>query len=293
MLPNFLIVGAAKCGTTSLYNYLKEHPDIYMSPVKEVNFFSSKYIPTQHERELTIEDYESYFAGAKNKKCVGECSPSYMYTPTVARDIKDTLPKCKIIIIIRNPIDRLHSHFIYSKYMGFNSGALINFLHEAEARNSNAWFSKTSMIQAGMYYKQIKEYMCVFGGGNICIVAFDSLKDEPVTVMKKIFLFLDVDNSFQPKVNQKYNVGRESIVPIFSQLLGTPNAFKHYTKYLVPKKYRNVVKEYLYKTILLINARPVTEKLKAEDRRYLLSIYREDILKLEKLLGIDLSTWLR
>src|SRR4051794_4060836 len=111
MMPNFFIVGTPKAGTTSLYHYLEEHHDIYMAPIKETNFFSYHEIKSQglfynEEHISSLNQYQEQFKSVKNEKAVGEASVSYLYYPSVPLKIKEFNPKAKIIIVLRNPIDR-------------------------------------------------------------------------------------------------------------------------------------------------------------------------------------------
>src|SRR3712207_4104321 len=109
-LPNFLVIGAMKSGTTALYYYLEQHPEIYMSPVKEPNFFSQE---NAADTVTHIGTYEQLFKGASGKKAIGEASHSYLYEPRAAAEIRRYVPKVKLIAILRNPIDRAYSHFLH------------------------------------------------------------------------------------------------------------------------------------------------------------------------------------
>lgn len=106
MLPNFLIVGAARAGTTSLYYYLKQHPDVFMSPKKEIDFFD-----VDKNFEKGLDWYERYFEGYTGQKAIGEASPLYMYLEKVPKRIAKVIPDVKLIFILRNPVDRAYSHY--------------------------------------------------------------------------------------------------------------------------------------------------------------------------------------
>jgi len=153
-LPNFFIVGAAKAGTTSLYNYLKQHPDIYMSPIKEPNYFAKdidinlfrkdykktalidtqKYFSKPKLEELhlafitELEDYIKLFQKVSNEKVIGETSVSYLYSKVAAKEIKKLVPDAKIVIILRDPIERAYSHYL----MNLKEGLITerNFIKE-------------------------------------------------------------------------------------------------------------------------------------------------------------------
>ena len=121
-MPNFLIIGANKAGTTSIYSYLKQHPQIYMSPVKEPMFFTleGKNIDrTEVSRQITlktavndIEDYQALFQGVSNEKAIGEASTAYLHCPWCAERIKQYIPDVKLIAILRDPIERAYSNYL-------------------------------------------------------------------------------------------------------------------------------------------------------------------------------------
>src|SRR3712207_6354190 len=112
-MPNFLIIGAMKSGTTALYYYLEQHPEIYMSPVKEPNFFSSQEQENAADAVTDIGTYQHLFRGVSGEKAIGEASHSYLYEPGAAAEIRRYLPEAKLIAILRNPIDRAYSHFLH------------------------------------------------------------------------------------------------------------------------------------------------------------------------------------
>ena len=134
-LPTFFIVGAPKAGTTSLYHYLEEHPEVYMSPIKETNFFSSKQM---QEQELYYDatpiqsknQYLELFKDVSQEKQVGEASVSYLYYTGVAKKILEFNPKAKIVIMLRNPVDRAFSHFLMDKRLGLSISSFMDVIQE-------------------------------------------------------------------------------------------------------------------------------------------------------------------
>ena len=112
-MPNFLIIGAMKSGTTALYYYLEQHPEIYMSPVKEPNFFSSQERENAAGAVARIGNYRDLFRGVSGETAIGEASHSYLYEPGAAAEIRRYAPEAKLIAILRNPIDRAYSHFLH------------------------------------------------------------------------------------------------------------------------------------------------------------------------------------
>ena len=164
-MPNFLMVGAQKCGTPSLYYYLKQHPQIYMSPVKEAHFFDVEEGEKPDFRRAShssrpvsgIEDYRALFAGVKDETAIGEASPSYVYIPEAPRRIRSRLPDAKLIAILRDPADRAYSAFLHTSRSGREP--LTDFaqaLREEEDRIRNGWHPLYHYRERGFYHAQLK-----------------------------------------------------------------------------------------------------------------------------------------
>ncbi len=296
-LPNFLIVGAAKAGTTSLYNYLKEHPEIYMSPVKEPKFITSNFLKFPFKgigddkvEKNIIKDFGSYtklFSKVKDEKAIGEASADtlYFYRDSIYY-IKKYLGDVKIIILLRNPIDRAFSAYTHlvrdeREYLSFEDA-----LREEENRRRNNWEFIWYYKDVGFYYNQVKAFIENFSEVKICL--FDDLKKDSLKVVQDIYKFLGVDDSFvPPNIGIKFNV---SVVPkskFLHKFLTQHNFFKSaikpFVKGLIPKSVRRQI---------LINLNQKNLKMKPETREYLKALYKEDILKLQKLIKRDLSHWL-
>ncbi len=185
MLPNFLVVGAMKSGTTSLYQYLRQHPDVYMSENKEPQFFSDDVV-----WQKGIKWYSSLFDKANGAVAIGEASTNYTKYPLfkdVPKRINDVIPDVKLIYIIRPPLERIYSHFLHSYYMG----RVGNNAAEEITRNS-------LFLDASRYFMQVREYLAFFPKSQIKIVLLEDMKRAPYDVVKEIFTFLEVDNRFVP-----------------------------------------------------------------------------------------------
>src|SRR6188508_1581564 len=146
-LPNFFIVGAPKAGTTSLYYYLKRHPEVFMSPIKEPNFFAYEETIKQNlyhkEKGVgTLEEYKDLFAEANGRhKAIGEASVSYLFYPPVPERIKQMVPDAKIIISLRNPVDRALSHYYMEYKLGYVNVPLEDILlKKTRHRNAHLWY---------------------------------------------------------------------------------------------------------------------------------------------------------
>ncbi len=295
-LPNFLIVGAAKAGTTSLYHYLEEHPEIFMSPLKEPKFITSNFLKfpfrgigdDEVERKI-IKDFNSYvtlFEDAKKEKAIGEASADNLYyfeqSPFF---IKKFLGDVKIIIILRNPIDRAFSAYTHlvrdgREYLNFEEA-----LQEEEKRKKENWEFIWFYKDVGFYYKQVKAYIENFS--KVKIYLYEDLKDNQLELIKDIYKFLEVDDSFVPSnLRVKYNVSGVPKNKRLHYLLTKPNPIKKIIKPFIPQRIRrNLLNKIIQKNLL-------KPKMKLETKLYLKELYREDILKLQELIKRDLSHWL-
>jgi hypothetical protein len=302
-MPNFLIVGAMKSGTTSLHQYLKQHPQVYVSPVKEPNFFAlegstlafngaegKEQISRWIKRDFitNLEDYRALFRGVSNETAVGEASPMYLYNPEAPHRIKHYVPEAKLIAILRNPVERAYSAFLYMRRDGrepFSEFARALQAEEARIRDNWEWIWHYQNV--GFYQVQLRRYFDTFDRDQIKVYLYEDLRTDPVAVLQDIFRFLGVADTFSPNTSLRHNVSgipKSGIVPRY--IFGRSRV-KAALRPLVPERLRQHLSVSL-KSRNLIEAPP----LAPEVRRELIEIYRDDILGLEGLIGRDLSGWL-
>src|SRR5215210_1250841 len=165
-MPNFLIIGAEKSGTTALYHYLKQHPQVYMSPVKEPGFFSyeegQKPISAgparfTSERITDIEAYQRLFRGISDEKAVGEETPAYIANPEAPARIRRYIPDAKLIAILRDPTERAYSNYLHARWLGFEPiPDFARALQEEETRMQNGWGGLWRYKRKGFYFRQLK-----------------------------------------------------------------------------------------------------------------------------------------
>ena len=296
-LPNFLIVGAGKSGTTSLYEYLNQHPDIYLSPVKEPCYFSDgnpRFVRSNDE-------YEALFDGRTTEKAIGEASASYLYDPEAPKKIQELLNKVKIIIMLRNPVDRAYSQWGQIFYhLGFENLPFEEALREEDARISHGKYHEDSpfyygfyhYFHAGLYYEQVKRQFDHFGRDMVQVHIFEEFILDPLKTCKAIFSFLGVDPSFTPII-KKHNVAASFRFGFLHRFLLNPPLFLEKTYQCLPVRYRLIIfkaARTLFRMNLHDQARPPLEE---NVRNQLMERYLEDIHRLETLLGRDLSIWYR
>jgi hypothetical protein len=221
-LPNFLIVGAQKCGTTSLHDILSEHPQANMSKVKEIRFFNT---PKKYAKGL--EYYKSYFDKPdSNHRVTGESSPGYICSPGVHRLIHESLGDIKIVIILRDPIKRAFSQYWDNrtnlKDSMSESEIIDNYLEVEYSPNRRGYFSK------GVYYTYVKKYLELFGEKNVHIILFENLIKNQTLELQKLYNFLgiDKDKGYQelPKPSNSAMVWSN---PFYTYFLNNPSKTKY------------------------------------------------------------------
>jgi len=299
--PNFFIVGAMKAGTTSLYHYLSQHPEIYMSPIKEPNYFSRdltedldnynninlrKYFSINKLKKIhfacvtQFDDYIKLFKDVRYEKAIGEASTSYLYSKVAAKEINKFIPSAKIIMILRNPIDRAYSHYL----MDVQQGIITNKNFIEDIKDNFNKIDECPYIKIGCYYRQVKQYITTFPNSQIKIILYDDYKRYPLKIIQEIFEFLCVSKDFVPNIRQNYNIGAIPKYPKISKfIVETNNKFKT----IIPYKIKPFLNR-LYHRFFLKEKRT----LSASERKFLLRYFKEDIEKLATLIDRDLSIWL-
>ncbi len=285
-MPNFFVIGAAKCGTTALYHYLKQHPAIYMSPNKEPRFFAmaegdEDFASREPGAVTNLEDYERLFDGVTSETAVGEASALYLYRPLVIERVRHFVPDARLIALLRNPVERAFSAFVHATAIGWESHR--DFEHALQREQQRipdacALFHYKSM---GFYYEQLKQYLDAFGESQIRIYLYEDFRENPLLVCQDIFRFLDVDDTFAPDVSTRHNVYR---VPKTGML-----------RLLLSQRRRSALKRFLPRSLRapLAGALLARPQFPAHVREQLVEEYRDDVLRLQRLIGRDLSSWLQ
>jgi hypothetical protein len=300
-LPNFLIIGAPKAGTSSLYNYLQQHPEIYMSPVKEPHFFSftdrSLTFTGPGDRErltgtvTSLADYEQLFAGVTTEKAIGEASTTYLGSPEAAERIKYYLPQVKLIAIVRNPADAAYASFLHLLRDGDESITDFSLALAAEKKRiADNWESLWHYKTRNFYFSQFKRYFDLFEPQQIKIYLYEDFQAKNQAITQDIYQFLEVDSSFIPNLSYRQNVSAMPQNLTLNRLMSKPNPWKSTFNFVVPKVLRTQLKTTIKSWNFNNFKKP---EFTSEIRHQLLQEYQEDILKLQDLLDRDLSLWLK
>ena len=310
-LPNFFIVGAAKSGTTSLYEYMKMNPEIYMAPIKETHHFSTDIDNTKfrsnYARSLNkdlsqflqsdmkdgifhafVKDrshYDQLFKNVNGEKAIGEVTNSYLYSKEAAKNIITRFPDAKVIMILRNPIDRAFSHYLMDLRIGYETEDFMKALKKDMQRNPKGWGVSNLYVEVGMYYEQVKRYKEIIPPEQLRIYIFDDFKKDAGTVVRDMFSFLGVDPNVGIDYSQKFN---PSFIPKNKIIgkLNTQKRVKDWLKGMLPKTVKSKFKKTFYTDKNL-------PKITPEERDFLAGIFAEDVANLSALLNRDLSHWVK
>ncbi|NEP20385.1 MAG: sulfotransferase domain-containing protein [Leptolyngbya sp. SIO4C1] len=293
VLPNFLIIGAAKAGTTSIAQYMKQHPQIYISPVKEPYFFSFEGQTPNFQGPgdsdtfsyavTRLADYEHLFDKVNGETAIGEASVSYLHIPETAERISQHLSQVKILVILRDPAERAYAHFMHQIRDGHES--TIDFseaLQVEDQRIQDNWMFPWHYKRNGFYFEQLSTYLSIFDARQIKVWLYEDLQKDAAGLLKEIFYFLGVDDTFTPDLSVRYNISGIPKNRTIFNLIDKPNLAKKVLRPLLPQKMR-------YKLRKSALEKPLMSK---DIRNHLVNIYRDDILKLQDLINRDLSNWL-
>lgn len=277
--PNFFIIGAPRSGTTLLHNYLKQIPGIFMSSVKEPSYFAISINPKQ---KLTkpIHDKKKYlklFEKAKYDDAVGESTPSYLWDPQAAKLIHQVVPDAKIIMILRNPVERAYSHYLQGIGFGYETLPL----QEAMKKSLNSPNDYSNRITAaGFYSEQVKRYLNIFKKEQLKIFIFEEFIQDLEKSVGEILDFLGVHSEIPSSLKMVQNP--VDISPgRFSKFLIRNKALRTIVRELVPYERSLEIRKIFSKK---------TEKspLSDDDKKFLEDIYRQDVKKLQQILSRNL-----
>ena len=293
--PDFFIVGAPKSGTTALNHYLSLHPDIFVPKRNELHYFGSDLAMTGPR--LTLAEYESYFEPASPAQKVGEASVWYLFSERAAAEIHEYNPNAKIIIILRNPADMLHSQHSQFLYNGNEDIASFEDALDAEPdRKRGRRAPRTVMLISGLYYletaryyDQVLRYIATFGRNNVLILLYDDLEVDSDAVFRKVITFLDLPYF---AIGNYERVNRNRNIRFLFLHRGRLIARKYaplIVRFLPSRLYRSLLDYYDKVNISHEERKP----LSAATRRRIVEALRPDIENLSRLIERNLDPWLK
>jgi hypothetical protein len=289
MLPNFIGLGAQKAGTTSLFEYLRVHPQVFLPKVKETNFF---FRDAEYEKGISY--YESkYFSGVRNEKAVGEISPDYLYHQVCTDRIRSHFEKQLFIIVLRNPVERAFSNYLMEVRRGNENLSFEAAIATEEERIQRGHKEKDlySYVHRGFYFDQIKAYMDCFQNSQFLIFLTEDLKNRRLETMARVFQFLGVDDHVlsHKVLDKEFHQASKMRYKWLHSYLMSPHWSRKILKLIIP----NEKARYQIKTLIhQHNVKQIEQpKMKEDTRRKLVLRFKTANQQLHMLLGRDLSHW--
>lgn len=301
ILPDFLVIGAGKSGTTSLNEYFKEHPQVFMCKRKEPNFFAFEMVnPADYELESSrayfhqsvskLDEYLSLFEGVKAGQLVGEVSNTYLSSELACQRIKHYIPDAKLIAILRHPAERLYSRYYHLVRINEVSVDWAD-LYDRESE----WWKRQDLVDEGFYYAHLKPYYDNFPAENIKLVTYDDFTERTDETVRSIFRFLGIDDSVKIGTDVVYNKSGKVKNKALEKVVGNDSMIIGALRKISPGLHGWLKEHPLAKRILhsLRNKNVDKPELSATQSREIIDrIYREDLEQLTALTGLDLRSWL-
>ncbi|WP_259134291.1 sulfotransferase family protein [Salinibacter ruber] len=276
--PNLFICGAPRAGTTTLYRALRQHPDVCMSQRKETGVFLENY---DKGLDWLADNYLSHYEG---ESVTGEATTGHMQHPPSARRMAETVPEARLAFILRDPVERVHSHYRFHRQSG-QLGPEEDFSTLIRDESSE-W--RQIQLDNGRYHKHLTRFESHFDRSQMKVLLLDDLKSDAPAVANELYEFAGVDPSFEPDLSRAHNEGR---MPKYEGLYRAVQACWQ------PVRDRlgidvldatQTVRDWVRDQLTNASAR---SEMRPADRKYLQALYRAPNRRLEKWLGTELSDW--
>jgi len=293
-LPNLFIVGASKAGTTSLFHWLKSHPDFFFPTMKEVHYFSYHCIkncskgPGDKVVLSTIcnnfDQYEKIFSAGKGSLIRVDNSPSYLfYAADTAKKIHDAVPDAKILIVLREPVEKIFSQYSHLARQGREVLDFETALSKENERKQNGWGDMWRYKESGYYADSVETFIDVFGRDKVKVCFFEQLRDAPSTFVSEVIEFSGANSEFSFNSGEVFNrSGTPKSLFVARYVLGGP--VYSIAKKVFPAKLGGLIRRNLQKLNTgkkIVLADKVRQSLKQD--------YKDDINRLEEVLGLESS----
>ncbi len=296
-LPNFILAGFPKCGSTSLHYYLKEHPEIFMPDQKELHYFTYDIISKQNKGKGDLEikkfhvgdfsSYQKHYEDVENQKMIGDASPSYANYPEVFPKIKETLGNdTKVIVLLRDPVKRAYSNYLHLRREDRETQPFYEALQlESERRQmgyGDFWYYRFN----SSYYDKVKLLKESFD--EVLIITFEEFIKNPNKGIDDLYSFLSVSRDFRPEsLNTQFNPGGVYKKNIVTNFIFRQSKLKSNIKKWIPigtpiKKAKiKLIKKY----------KEPTPPIDPKAEEYLINVLKNDVEKLSRDFGVDISYW--
>jgi len=307
--PDFFLVGAMKAGTTSLYDLLGEHPDLYLPREKEPFYFlwpdgqGAGRFRVPHRRGFigadswvvirTRRQYQDLFRRAGPDQLTGEASTFYLPDPHVAERIRACVPRARIIAILRDPVDRAYSAYMFQRSLGVEPARSFEAAIEAERRGDrDDWLYGWRHLYCSAYSRQLQRYFREFGEDRVLVVDFDDLRRDPHALARRIFTFLGIDPAVDLSGRPPSNRTAIPVNPWAARakaLLARPNVVKDTVKHVLPRSLRRDLRHWGLALVDRFSAPP--PPMTARERDMLGELFRPDLERLQRMLGRSFAGW--
>jgi hypothetical protein len=299
-LPDFLIVGAAKSGTTTLYHLLRQHPDIFMPAIKEPGFFALQNHDLQFKGPgdmnaigrcsvNSLETYTALFDEAGSGVAAGEASNIYLYSPEAPPAIRAAIPNVKLIAMLRDPVERAFSAYLMMLRDKRETLPFRQALIQADERARQGWSYMWQYQPGGRYARQLQRYLDLFPPDQMLVLFYDDFISSPPSVLDRICAFVGVRPWRFPPLTanrsrdpRKWPVVRSDRVRDF---ISSESSWKRIARTTVPRKVLRGVGDTLRRWNMRV------PQLDEDVRQDLRLYYYDDVVKLEKITGRDLTAW--
>jgi hypothetical protein len=290
------VIGAARSGTTALYEHLRQHPQIFLSSSKEANYFAFEGEPLDYRGpgadfvNNSVRTWDAYlrlFANAPDDAVIGDISPLYLYAPKAAERIRARLPDARLVAILRNPIEQAFSHYQYARARMIEPLDSFDAALDAEpTRLRDHWQPLFQYSDFPRYAEQIRRFQAHFPPEQLKIFLYEDYRSDPHGVLRQIFEFAGVDASFVPALHRDANAGGDPRSRLLQAIIMRPNLLGSIAALFLPVPVRRRIRD----RISRLNV--ARTEFSHTARQRLLVKLRPEILELQEIIGRDLSRWL-
>ncbi len=302
--PNltFFLVGAARSGTTSLQQYIRQHPDAFLPAVKS-RHFAIKHLEgmwagpgdgeLRRNSATTASEFAALYHEYAGETQVGDAAGLYLYTAGVAEELADRYSEARIVAILRNPVERAFSAYNIMRRRGLEPIETFADALDVEAdRIASGWSFAWHYTRAGRYGEQLARYFSAFPREQILVLKYDDLQRDPLATTQHVYRFLGLDPGFGPDTRTIHNPSGASRIPALDRIVLHPGVVRKIARRMLPRRVRQAVaRSRALTSAVSTNLRK--PELSQMDRKTLSEVFRRDIESAQQLSRLDLSGWLR